>query len=157
MLLFDLRSLYNPEELSRVEHSCCIRKPADKSRFATCCSRLNPLNTIQDGWKYRSTANQPDGRWRSGIGRLGRTSQITFQLQQSETRLKFLSKPHVEAKEGHLCDSRCHLSLSLCSTPLCYVLMDSVGNPCGTDYIVEGSGFDRLQISTVARQQRLHK
>lgn len=113
MLLFDLRSLYNPEELSRVEHSCCIRKPADKSRFATCCSRLNPLNTIQDGWKYRSTANQPDGRWRSGIGRLGRTSQITFQLQQSETRLKFLSKPHVEAKEGHLCDSRCHLSLSV--------------------------------------------
>lgn len=41
--------------------------------------------------------------------------------------------------------------------PLCYILMDSVGNPCGTDYIVEGSGFDRLQISTTARQQRLPK
>lgn len=42
-------------------------------------------------------------------------------------------------------------------TPLCYILMDSVGNPCGTDYIVEGSEFDRLQISTTARQQRLPK
>lgn len=60
------------------------------------------------------------------------------------------------------CFGKGRAPIFLCShlspfAPLCYILMDSVGNPCGTDYIVEGSGFDRLQISTTARQQRLPK
>lgn len=82
--------------------------------------------------------------------RLGRTSQITFH----SNRLKH---------DRCLYQSRMlRAPIFLCShfssfAPLCYILMDSVRNPCGTDYIVEGSGFDRLQISTTARQQQLPK
>lgn len=53
--------------------------------------------------------------------------------------------------------NRCSYQSPLCwysshSTLICPSLR---GNPCGTHYTVEGSGFDRLQISTGSRRQRL--
>lgn len=87
---------------------------------------------------------------RLGLKRLGRTSQITFDSNKL-THDRGFHQSRMLTNEGHL------FSSVPITAPLCYVLMDSVGNPCGTDYTVEGSRFDRLQISTTARLQQLLK
>lgn len=68
--------------------------------------------------------------WRLGREKT-RKSHFTRTDWEHDKRV-FLSKPHVEAEEGHLL-------FSLIPSPAIQrcVLIESVGNPCGTDYTVE--------------------
>lgn len=77
-----------------------------------------------------------------GLKRSGRTSQIMLDSDE----LTHDGGIHQSKRGGHPL-----FPPLLTSAPLCCVLMDSAGNPCGTDYTVEGSRFDRPQISTKAR------
>lgn len=119
---------------------------------------LNSTREKTDEAQTDEVASCPSRR-RIGIEKLGRTSHVTFHSNGPKHDRSFyqsrMSKP--KGRKGtHW--TGLFPSLSPPFAPLRYIfLMDSVGNPCGTDYIVEGSGFDRLQISTTARRRRAPK